>query len=102
MLAESIAVVVVSVAVLGPGSYLLHAAWVRGGTPRKFAVAVLLCMLALIAWLFAPAAPGTTTEERVSRFVGAWGVLFVMVGAGVGLAAALRKLRSRKRQVNKT
>lgn len=94
MLAESIAVVVVTLAVLGPGSYLLQVAWRRGGTPRKVALATLIAMFALVAWLFAPGAPGTTVEGRVSQFVGAWGILFMVVGLVVIAAAALGKFRA--------
>ena len=97
MLAESIAVVVVTLAVLGPGSYLLHVAWQRGGTPRKVAVAALLAMFALVVWLFAPASPGSTVEDRVSDFVGAWGILFMVIGLVVIAAAALGKFRPRDR-----
>lgn len=96
-MAESLAVVIVTLAVLGPGSYLLHVAWQRGGTPRKVAIAALLAMFALVAWLFAPGAPGTTVEERVSQFVGAWGILFMMIGLLVIAAAALGKFRPRDR-----
>ncbi len=93
MIAESLAVVVVMLAVLGPGSYLLHVAWQRGGTPRKVALATLVAMFALVAWLFAPGRPGSTVEERVSLFAGAWGLLFMAVGLGVIAAAALGKFR---------
>jgi hypothetical protein len=40
MLAESIAVVIVILSVLGSGSYLLRVAWRRGGAPRKGAAAI--------------------------------------------------------------
>lgn len=94
MLAESIAVVVVTLAVLGPGSYLLHVAWKRGGNPRWVAIAALLTMFALVAWLFAPGSPETTVEERISDFVGAWGILFMVIGLVVIGAAALGKFRT--------
>jgi hypothetical protein len=97
VIAESLAVVVVALAVLGPGSYLLHVAWQRGGLPRKVAIATLLAVFALVAWLFAPGAPGTTVEERVSDFVGAWGILFMGVGLVVIAAAALGKFRPHDR-----
>jgi len=97
VIAESLAVALVSLAVLGPGSYLLHVAWKRGGTPRKVALATLVAMFALVAWLFAPGAPGTTVEERMSRFVGAWCILFMVVGLVVIAAAALGKFGPRDR-----
>jgi hypothetical protein len=93
VIAESLAVVIVTVAVLGPGSYLLHVAWKRGGTPRRVAIATLIAMFALVAWLFMPGAPGATVEERVSQFVGAWGILFMVVGLVVIATAALGKFR---------
>jgi len=94
VLAESIAVVVVTLAVLGPGSYLLHVAWRRGGAPRKVAIATLFAMFSLVAWLFVPGEPGATVESRVSQFVGAWGILFMVVGLVVIAAAALGKFRA--------
>ncbi len=93
MIAESLAVVVVTLAVLGPGSYLLHVAWRRGGMPRKVAVATLVAMFALVAWLFGPGRPGSTLEERISLFAGAWGLLFMAVGLVVIVAAAFGKFR---------
>lgn len=94
MLAETIAVVVVTLAVLGPGSYLLQVAWRRGGTPRMVALATLVAMLALVAWLFVPGDPPGGLEERISRFVGAWGILFMVVGLVVIAAAAFGKFRA--------
>ena len=93
MIAESLAVVVVSLAVLGPGSYLLHVAWRRGGTPRMVAAVALVAALGLIAWLFAPHDPSSSIEERVSDFAGAWGILFMVVGVCVIIAAAFGKFR---------
>ena len=94
MLAESIAVVVVALPVLGPGSYLLRVAWKRGGTPRKLALAILVATFALIAWLLLPLEPGTTVESRVSQFAGAWGILFMVVGLVVIASAAFGKFRA--------
>jgi len=93
VIAQTLAVVIVGLAVLGPGSYLLHVAWRRGGVPRKVAAAVLLAILALVAWLFVPLGAETSLEERISRFVGAWGILFMVVGLGVIAAAALGRFR---------
>ena len=97
-LAQTLAVAVVVLAVLGPGSYLLHVAWRRGGVPRKVALATLIAMLALVAWLFMPGPPGTTVESRISEFVGAWGILFMVVGLVVIVAAALGRFRPRGRR----
>lgn len=98
MLAETIAVVVVTLAVLAPGSYLLQVAWRRGGTPRRVALATLVAMLALVAWLFVPTDPQSALEERISQFVGAWGILFMVVGLVVIGAAAFGKFRAPDRK----
>ena len=93
MIAESLAVGIVTLAVLGPGSYLLHVAWKRGGMPKTVAIATLIAVFVLVAWLFVPGPPGTTVEDRVSQFVGAWGILFMVVGLVVIASAALGKFR---------
>jgi predicted PurR-regulated permease PerM len=94
VLAESIAVIVVSGAVLAPGLYLLRVAWKRRGNPRKFAIATLVAIFALIVWLYAPHTPGITSEERITQFIGAWGILFMGVGIVVIIGAALRRFRA--------
>ncbi len=95
MLAEIITLVIVAVAVLGPGSYLLHVAWRRGGTPRRVAIAVLVAMFMLVAWLFGPFDAGRTREEHLSDFIGAWGILFMGVGVVVIVAATLGRFRAK-------
>lgn len=89
VLAKALAVVVVTLAVIGPGSYLVRVAWTRGGTPRKVASAVLFAMLGLVVWLFIPGIRGASSEERIVTFIGAWGILFMVVGLVVIAAAAL-------------
>lgn len=96
MIAKSLAVIVVTLAVIGPGSYLLHVAWQRGGWPKRVAVAMLMAMLALVVWLFLPGEPGTSVEHRISDFVGAWGILFMVLGLLVIAVAALGKTREEK------
>jgi hypothetical protein len=96
MIAKSLALIVVTLAVIGPGSYLLHVAWQRGGWPKRVAVAVLVAMLALVVWLFLPGEPGMSVEHRISEFVGAWGILFMVLGLLVIAVAALGKSKSRK------
>jgi hypothetical protein len=93
MLAKTIAILVVTLAVIGPGIYLLRVAWYRGGIPRKVAGATLFAIFTLIAWLFAPGSPGVSEENRISEFVGAWGILFIVVGLVVIAAAAFGKFR---------
>ena len=91
MLAELFAVIFVALTVLGPGSYLLHVAWKNGGAARKLAIATLAAALLLIAWLVSPRDSGTTVQERISDFIGAWGMLSMIVGGGVIGAVALRQ-----------
>lgn len=98
MIAESLAVIVaalVALVVIAPGSYLLRLAWKRGGTSRKVAIATLLAMLALVVCLLAfgdaSASASASVEERISQFVGGWGLLFI--GLAVIVAAALGKFR---------
>lgn len=94
MIAESLAVIVVALValvVIAPGSYLLRLAWKRGGTSRKVAIATLLAMLALLVWLLAFGDASASVEERISQFVGGWGLLFI--GLAVIVAAALGKFR---------
>ena len=93
MIAESLAVIVMTMVVTAPGSYLLRVAWRRGGIPRKVAIATLLAMLALVVWLFAFGDASASVEQRISQFVGGWGLLFMGLGLAVIVAAALGKFR---------
>ena len=93
MIAESLAVIVMTLVVIAPGSYLLRVAWRRGGIPRKVAIATLLAMLALVVWLFAFGDASASVEQRISQFVGGWGLLFMGLGLAVIVAAALGKFR---------
>ncbi|MFN0183337.1 MAG: hypothetical protein ACKVQR_05900 [Aquabacterium sp.] len=52
-------------------------------------------MFLLVTWLFVHRPPGVTVEQRVSQFVGAWGILFMIVGMVVIAAAAIGRFRSR-------
>ena len=93
MLAKLIALTIVGLAVLGPASYLLWLAWLRGGLARKVAIAVLCLAGALVAWLMAPIDPAMTREEHISQFVGAWGILFAGVGVLAIAATVFGKFR---------
>ena len=93
MIPKLIAVVIVVVAVLGPGSYLFQVAWNRGGTPRRVAVAICVAMSALVAWLFAPRESDLPIEKQISQFAGAWGMLFMIVGLVVCVAAVTGRFR---------
>jgi hypothetical protein len=96
MLAEILAVIVVTLAVLGPASYLLRMAWRRGRAARAIAIAVLVTMFGLVAWLFWPRPPGASAQEHIADFVGAWGILFAAVGLVVIAAAASGRLKPRR------
>jgi hypothetical protein len=93
VLAKSFAVAVVVLVVLGPGSHLLRVAWRRGGNSRRAASAVTIALFGLVVWLFVPGAPGASAEERIVRFIGAWGVTVMAVGLVVIAAAALGRFR---------
>lgn len=93
MIAKTLAIAIAVLAVIGPGAYLCRVAWRRGGTPKKVVIGVLLLIVALIGWLVAPGAPGESTADRVSQFIGAWGLLFMALGLVVIAAAALGKFR---------
>lgn len=97
MLAELIAIVVVTLPVLGPGAYLLHVAWRRGGAARLAAGAVLIAAGALVVWLFSPLGPELSEHERIVQFVGASGILFMVVGGLVIAGIVVGKLRARRR-----
>ena len=95
MLAESIAVIVVSAAVISPGVYLFRVAWRQGGIAKTIAKLTLVAALTLVAWLYAARNPDETTEQRISNFVGAWGILFMIVGVVVIASAAVGKFKAR-------
>jgi len=97
MLTHTIAVAFVALIVLGPVSYLLQVAWQRGGVLRGLAAAALLAMLALVLWLLLPGEPGVPVEGRIGQFVGASGILLVVVGVMIGLASWLVGTRDRGR-----
>ena len=64
---------------------------------RRRSIATLLAMLALVVCLLAfgdasaSASASASVEERISQFVGGWGLLFI--GLAVIVAAALGKFR---------
>ena len=91
MLADIFAIVIVTLAIASPGLFLLRYAWRRGGNHRRFAIVVLTCAGLLILWLlFLP-------EDQISRFIGAWGILFMAVGIITIVGSSVRGFRERKR-----
>lgn len=97
MLAKVFAILIVTFAVIGPGSFLLRTAWKRGGNPRRFAMATLAAAAILVAWLLFPSGSDLSNEARISQFIGAWGILFMAVGLLVIVATSFRMLRERRR-----
>jgi hypothetical protein len=45
-------------------------------------------MLLLVGWLLLPGEQGSSVEQRITAFVGAWGILFMLVGVVTIIAAA--------------
>lgn len=88
MLAETFAILIVTFAIAAPGAYLLRVAWRRGGIAKWFAIAACIAAGTLILWLYGWRQPEMSTEERITAFAGAWGILFMIVGF-VAMAAAL-------------
>lgn len=98
MLAKVFAILIVTFAVIGPGSFLLRAAWKRGGNPRRFAMATLAAAAILVAWLLFPSGSALSNEARISQFIGAWGILFMAVGLIVIVTAVVRMAGERRRR----
>jgi hypothetical protein len=97
MLANTIAIIVLTLIVLGPGSCLLQLGWRRGGILRTLTVAALLGMLTLMPWLFLPWGPGASPEDRIVQFVGAWGILFIVIGLAFAAVSLFGSVRNRGR-----
>ena len=98
MLAQTFAIVIVILAVLGPGIFLWQFARKRGGITAKFAWTVLAAALLLICWLVFFPGSHSTPQERISQFVGAWGILFMAVGLVVVGAEVTKMVKARKRR----
>ncbi len=94
VLAKIVAVGLVTLAVIIPGSYVYNVAIKRGGVSKTFAILVLGAMAMLVVWLFLPGSPGTLDEDHLEQFVGAWGILFILVGVVVIVALAVDKFRA--------
>lgn len=88
--ADILAIAIATLAILGPGAFLLRHAWRRGGNAKKFAITVLVLASLLVSWLLFFPADGSGTAKHVSRFIGAWGILFMAVGI-ITMLVALRR-----------
>ena len=97
MLAKIFAIALVILAVLGPGFFLWQFARSRGGTARKLAWVILVAAGLLIVWLLFLPGSGSTPQERISQFIGAWAILFMAAGFVVIGAEVFRTIKGRKR-----
>jgi len=78
----------------GTGRCPIRAAWRQGGLARLLAVIVVFSALA--AWLLLTNDPGAPSEQRISEFIGASGIVWMMVGNVAGLEGQFGKLRDGK------
>ena len=97
MLAQIFAIAIVILAILGPGFFLWQFARKRGGLAEKFAWTILFAAVLLILWLLFSPGSGSTPQQRISQFIGAWGILFMATGLVVVGAEVLKMIKGRKR-----
>ncbi len=97
MLANIFAIAIVVLAILGPGFFLWQVARKRGGPAEKFAWAILVVAALLTFWLLFFPGSSSTPQERISQFIGAWGILFMAAGFVVIGTEVLKMLKGRKR-----
>ena len=97
MLAQIFAIAIVVLAVLGPGYFLWQFARKRGGLAETFAWAILVAAVLLIAWLLFVPGPNSGPQQRISQFIGAWGILFMTTGLIVIGTEVLKLIKGRKR-----
>ena len=97
MLAQIFAIAIVVLAILGPGYFLWQFARRRGGLAGTFAWTILVVAVLLIAWLLCVPSPSSGPEQRISQFIGAWGILFMTTGLIVIGTEVLKMIKGRKR-----
>ena len=97
MLAQIFAIAIVILAILGPGFFLWQFARKRGGPAEKFAWTILAAAVVLILWLLFFPGSGSTPQERIVQFIGAWAILFMSAGFVVIGAEVLKMIKGRKR-----
>nr|CAS02392.1 putative integron gene cassette protein [uncultured bacterium] len=97
MLAQIFAIAIVILAILGPGFFLWQFARKRGGLAEKFAWTILVAAVLLILWLLFFPRSGSTPNERISHFIGAWAILFMAAGFVVIGAELFKMIKGRKR-----
>jgi Zn-dependent protease with chaperone function len=91
MLAEIFTLLIVGLAVLGPGYYLYSVARQHHRTTALIAQGFLIAAGALVAWLFSPFEANLSQGERLELFIAAW-------AGGITIGAiVLDKLRQRKK-----
>ena len=97
MLAQIFAIAIVVLAILGPGYFLWQFSRRRGGHAAKFAWTILVAAVLLIAWLLFVPGPSSSPQQRISQFIGAWGILFMTTGLIVIGTEVLKMIKGRKR-----
>ena len=97
MLAQIFAIAIVVLAILGPGYFLWQFSRRRGGHAATFAWTILVAAVLLIAWLLFVPGPSSSPQQRISQFIGAWGILFMTTGLIVIGTEVLKMIKGRKR-----
>ena len=96
MLAHIFAVAIVVLAILGPGYFLWQFARRRGGLAATFAWTILVAAVLLIGWLLFVPSLSSSPQQRISQFIGAWGILFMTTGLIVIGTEVLKMIKGRK------
>lgn len=96
MLAKLIALYLAVTVFHDMGRYLFRVAWHQGGLARVLAVVVAVVLCTMAAWLLMPDEPDAPPQQRLSEFIGAFGIVLMVVGIVAGVAALLGKLRDGK------
>ena len=97
MLAQILAIAIVVLAILGPGYFLWQFARKRGGLTATFAWTILVAAVLLILWLLIGPDSSSSPQQRISQFIGAWGILFMTTGLIVIGTEVLKMIKGRKR-----
>ena len=97
MFSQILAIAIVVLAILGPGYFLWRFARKRGGLAETLAWTILVSAALLIAWLLFFPGPSSSPQQRISQFIGAWGILFMTTGVIVIGTEVLKMIKGRKR-----
>ena len=96
MLAQIFAIAIVVLAILGPGYFLWQFARKRGGLAERFAWTILVAAILLIVWLLLGPGSSSSPQQRISQFIGAWGILFMTTGLIFIGTEVLKMIKGRK------